>query len=159
MNKILLIESIRQSNLHPTTKSFLGQVLKNVSAEEDAAWAHRQKQIDAKKQNEMEKAYQMVEDPYYQPRVKDNYTDSDGNWISVRENVADPDVWRSADDSDIELSSRINPYDMSGTYNQMATADNDSRGVGHYLDFGDEWEGDSRYATEDDDIPQRKNGY
>lgn len=30
MNKILLIEAIRQSNLHPTTKSFLAQVLKNV---------------------------------------------------------------------------------------------------------------------------------
>lgn len=30
MNKILLFEAIRQSNLHPTTKSFLAQVLKGV---------------------------------------------------------------------------------------------------------------------------------
>lgn len=30
MNKILLLEAIRQSNLHPTTKSFLSSILKGV---------------------------------------------------------------------------------------------------------------------------------
>lgn len=29
MNKSLLLQAIRQSNLHPTTKSFLGEILKS----------------------------------------------------------------------------------------------------------------------------------
>lgn len=36
MNKYLLLEAIRQSNMHPTTKSFLGSILKNVEEGEQS---------------------------------------------------------------------------------------------------------------------------
>lgn len=35
MNKYLLLEAIRQSNLHPTTKSFIAAVLKNAPGSQD----------------------------------------------------------------------------------------------------------------------------
>lgn len=35
MNKFLLLQAIKQSNLHPTTKSFLSSVLKNVEENDD----------------------------------------------------------------------------------------------------------------------------
>lgn len=92
----LFIEAIKQSNLHPTTKSFLSAVLKDLKSETDAAWAQRGEQLAAKRKKDEEAAYDWVESPSYRKVYPDKYVGK------VSRMTPDPEAIRPADQSDID---------------------------------------------------------
>lgn len=69
MNKFLLLQAINQSNLHPTTKSFLSSVLKNMEEgkkedkedkKEFNEWAY-----DTTAETDGKKPFHQIEDDEY----------------------------------------------------------------------------------------------
>jgi hypothetical protein len=142
--KILLFQAIQQSNLHPTTKSFLGQVLKAgvpMSAEEAKKWMKTSRQIPEEKriQGEMKQDWMNRAEETGQGRVRGS------NIEGFDEGYYDHLKMREADAR--KNTNARNFLDIIEPQRNQAALEE----ILPPVDYGEDWEGDATFATGDDE--------
>lgn len=142
--KILLFQAIQQSNLHPTTKSFLGQVLKAgvpMSAEEAKKWMKTSRQIPEEKriQGEMKQDWMNRAEETGQGRVRGSNIEGFDEGYFDHLNMRQEEALRRTKDR--------NWMDrLAGERDQAALEE-----ILPPVDYGEDWEGDATFATGDDE--------